>query len=59
MVECKSVVSQKMQVGKEFILAMFKNEAFFKTGQFYEMPCLLCCNYKGCGDFVFRKQNAF
>lgn len=53
MVECKSVVSQRMQVGRVFILAMFKNETFFKIGQFNEMPCLVCCNYKGCGDFVF------
>lgn len=30
MVECKSVVGQKVQVGKGFILAMFKNEAFKK-----------------------------
>lgn len=53
MLECKSVVGQKMQVDKGFILEMFKNEAFSKIGQFNEMPCLVCCIYKGCGDFVF------
>lgn len=53
MVECKSVVGQKVQIGKGFILVMFENEAFFKIGQFHERPCSVFCNYKGCGDSVF------
>lgn len=56
MVERKSILSQRMWVGKR-ILAMCKNEAFLKIGQFIEMPCLTCCNRNGCSDFVFWRQN--
>lgn len=56
MVERKSILSQRMWVGKR-ILAMCKNEAFLKIGQFIEMPCLTCCNHNGCSDFVFWRQN--
>lgn len=44
LVECESVVGQKVQIGKGFILAVFENEAFFKIGQFNEMPCSVFCN---------------